>query len=117
MISRNVKSTLAVFAGATMLAGASAQAGYVCQDNKAGEKTDVSGSLVLQSNGSYVIEQPDGGYLIQVVGFSEGEKVDSYLYINEATRIKMQRCSKPAALSFQVKCKAKGEPEVTTLVC
>ena len=115
-MSKKITTAMAAFA-AVAFAGTAAHASYVCKGANAGDSADVSGSLVLQSGGSYVIEQPDGGYLIQVVGYSDGEKVDSYLYINEATRMKMQRCHKMTALSFRVKCKEKGEPEVITLVC
>ena len=113
----NAATAVACLASAITLAATTAHASYLCKDAKAGDYEDVSGSLVRQTDTSYVLEQPDGGYLIQVVGLSNGEKVDSYLYINEATRVKMQRCHKNTALSFRVKCKERGEPEVITLVC
>ena len=113
-IQKKIASALASIAVFTAIP---AQAGYVCEGAKAGDGADVSGSLVLQSTGSYVLEQAGGGYLVQIIGTSDGESVDSYLSINEATRMKMQRCPSLSKISFRVKCKAKGEPEVITLVC
>ncbi len=104
--------------GVLALSASPAHAGYVCKGAKAGTLTDVSGYMQQQTATSYVLPQPDGTYLIQVTGYSEGEEVDSYLRINEATRVKLQRCSVSSQeLSFRVKCLAKGEPEVITVVC
>ncbi len=116
MSRKGVIAGLVALTAGSMLA-APAHAGYVCKGMKGGETTDVSGFMQPQSSTSYVLPQPGGGYLIQVKGYSEGEEVDSYLFINEATRLKLQRCGISRELSFRVRCKAKGEPEVIQVVC
>lgn len=103
----------------SLLAGAfsPAYAGYVCEGAKPGDIVEVFGVSVPQENGAGLLEKGDG-FLIQIQGTSEGKKVDSYLYITEGLRQKLQRCSHSSQeVAYRVRCLKSGEPEVIQAVC
>ncbi len=98
-----------------------ASAAYLCEGVAAGEKADMGGYMQVQEGGSFYINDSSGGYLIEVLGETNGEaNVQAIIHINEAMKKKLDNCPQPVnstKINFTVVCQAKGEPELLTAEC
>lgn len=117
MIRTITKIVLGAAFGVSLVMSSPAFAGFVCQHSKTGDVVEVFGVSVPQENGAGLLEKGDG-YLIQIQGKSEGQEIDSYLYITEGLRQKLARCSpQTQEVVYRVRCLERGEPEVIQAVC
>ena len=95
-----------------------ANAAFLCEGMSGGDKTDMSGTIVLQANGKIFVMK-GGNYLVEINGSSNGVAMTSFVSFRPATYAKLTRCgaSSGSKISVRVLCKKRGEPEVIQVVC